>query len=89
MSLSEGMMLLDQAPQPLLDDMGIDLRRGDVRMAKQLLHGAQIGAAFQQVTGKSVAEDMRRDPCRFKPGGDGERLQFLPEALARQMLTSA
>ena len=53
------MMLLDQASQPLLDDMGIDLRRRDVGVAEELLNRAQIGAALQKMTGKSVAQHVR------------------------------
>src|SRR6266446_8462781 len=32
--------------QPLLDDMGINLRGGNVGMAKHKLHGPQVRAAF-------------------------------------------
>ena len=81
-------MLLDQASQPLLDHMGIDLRRGDVGVAQQLLNCAQIGAAFQQVAGEGVTKDVRRDAGGIEPSGNGKRLQLLPEALAGEMLTS-
>ena len=47
MYLSQGVVLLDKPPQPLLDDMGIDLGGRDVGVAEQLLHGPQIGAALQ------------------------------------------
>ncbi len=80
------MMLFDQASQPLLDDMGIDLRGRDVGMAEQLLHRAQIGAPLQEMAGKGVTEHMRRDAGRLDPGGKRERLQLLAEALAGEML---
>ncbi len=82
------MMLLDQTPQPLLDDMGVDLRGRDVGMAEQLLHRTQIGAALQQMAGESVTEHMGRDAGGFDAGGNGERLQLLAETLAGQMLTA-
>ena len=41
--------------QPLLQDVGVDLGGGDVGMAEQLLHDAQIGAVLQQVAGEGVA----------------------------------
>src|SRR5262245_54778549 len=82
-------MLLDQASQAFLDDVGIDLRRRDVGMAEELLHCAQIGAALQEMAGKGVAEYVRRDARGFDPCGESERLQFLPEALAGEMLASA
>ena len=47
MCLCKRVVLLDQAPEPLLDDMGIDLGGGDIGVAKQLLHGPQIGAPLQ------------------------------------------
>src|SRR5262245_50314845 len=82
-------MLFDQASQALLDDVSIDLRRRDVGMAEELLHGAQIGAPLQKVAGKGMAENVRRDARGFNPGGESECLQLLPEALAGEMLASA
>ena len=82
------MMLLDQTPEPLLDDMGVDLRRRDVGMAEQLLHGAQIGAALEQMAGEGVTEHMRRDARRLDPRFQSERLELLAEALPRQMLST-
>ena len=61
MYLSQRVMLLDKAPQPLLDDMGVDLCGRDVGVAKELLHRAQIRAVLQEMAGEGVAEHMRRD----------------------------
>jgi hypothetical protein len=47
MCLCKRVMLLNQAPKSLLDDMGVDLGRGDIGMAKQLLHGPEIGPPLQ------------------------------------------
>ena len=38
--------------------MGIDLRGLDVRMAQQLLHGAQVLGGLQQVAGEGVAQHV-------------------------------
>ena len=54
MYLSQGVMLLDKAPQPLLDDVGINLRGRDIGMAQELLHRAQIRPPLQQMTGKGM-----------------------------------
>ena len=62
-------MLLDQAAQPLLDDMGIDLRRGDIGMPEQLLHRAKIGAALKEMAGESVAKDVRETRAGSSPAG--------------------
>jgi hypothetical protein len=35
--------------------MRIDLRRTDVRVSELLLHGADVGAALEQVRGERVA----------------------------------
>src|SRR3970040_436160 len=51
MCLSQRVMLFDEASQPLLDDVGIDLRGGDVGMAEKLLHRAQVGAPLQEMAG--------------------------------------
>ena len=73
------MMLLDQPPQALLDDMGVDLRGRDVGVAKQLLHRAQIGAPLQQMAGKSVAQDMRRDPDGSMPAAEASPFNSWPK----------
>src|SRR5512147_679976 len=86
MYLSQGVVLLDQAPQPLLDDVGVDLGGRDISMAQELLHRAQIGAPLQQMTGKGMTQHVRRDARRLDAYGDGKRLQLLAEALAGQML---
>ena len=42
----------------------VDLRGGDVLVAEQRLHRAQIGAAFEQVGGKGVPDDVWGDLAR-------------------------
>jgi hypothetical protein len=41
------MVLLYKLSQAFLQDMSIDLGRGDVGMAQQLLHNAQVGTPIQ------------------------------------------
>ena len=82
-------MLLDKAPQPFLDDMGVDLRGRDIGVAQELLDGAQIRAPLQQMTGKGMTQNMRRDARRLDTCGDRKRLQLLAEALAGQMLPAS
>jgi len=43
-----------------LRDVGVDLGGGDVLMAQQLLHHAQVGAAVQHVGGKGVPQQVGR-----------------------------
>jgi hypothetical protein len=54
MRLSKRMMLFDEPSQPLLDDMGVDLRRRNVGVAEELLHRAKIGATLEEMAGKSM-----------------------------------
>ena len=48
-------------------DMRIALRGGQVGMAKKLLHGTQVGAAFQQMRGETMTQQMGVD--RFGDSG--------------------
>ena len=41
------------------EDVGVDLRRGDVGMAEKHLYCAQVGAALQQVCRVGVPQGMR------------------------------
>ena len=82
------MVLLDEPPQPLLDDVGVDLRRRDISMAEKLLHRAQISPPLQEMAGKGVTQHMRRDTGRLYPRGKRQRLELLTETLAGQMLAA-
>ncbi len=42
--------------QLLVGEVCVDLRGGDVCMAKELLHRAQVGAIHEEVGGETVAE---------------------------------
>ena len=45
-------------PQALAGEMGVDLGRRQVRVTEQLLHGPQVGSAFQQVRSVRVPEGV-------------------------------
>ena len=60
-------------------EVGVDLRGADIRVAKQFLHGTQVAAGFQQVTGKGVAQDMGRYFFSYA-GNSCLFLDNLPEA---------
>src|SRR5919198_2263919 len=50
--------------QPLAVDVGVDLGRRERAVAEELLDGAEVGAALDEVCGEGVAQPMRvrRDP---------------------------
>jgi phytoene/squalene synthetase len=48
----------------LLKDMGVDHGRGKIVVPEQLLNGADVGAALEQVSGKGVAKCMGADVLR-------------------------
>ena len=52
--------LLVNLLQPLDGGVGVDLGRRDRRVAEQLLDGAEIGAAIEEVRREAVAERVRR-----------------------------
>jgi len=83
--LRQRVQVADQAFQPFLDHMGIDLRGRDIGMAEQRLHDAQVGAVMQQMAGKGVAQHVRRDQPGLQAGGNRELLQVARKVLARQM----
>src|SRR5574341_270768 len=66
-------------------DMSVDLRRRNVGMPEHRLHGAQVGAAFEQMGREGVAQRMRAD-FLINPRGQGIAANQFPKALARQRL---
>ena len=55
------MMFADQPFKALGQDMRVYLGGRDVGMSQQFLHNAQIRTILQEMTGKGVTQDMRRD----------------------------
>src|SRR4029453_17953943 len=43
--------------------VGVDLRRAEIAVAEQLLDGAQVGAAVQEMRGEAVAKGVRVCRC--------------------------
>src|SRR5277367_6150406 len=56
----QGMRGFNHRLQPLVRDMRVNLRRRDIRVAQHRLDTAQIGAAFDEVGGEGVAQDVWR-----------------------------
>lgn len=61
-------------------DMGVDLRRRDVRMAEHLLDGAKIGAPFEKMGRERMAQGvgMKILDVRATTGRDDDRMDALP-----------
>ena len=55
------MVIVISSAQVLVSNVCIDLRGGNVAVAKQRLHGTRIGAVLQQVSGKTVTQCMWRN----------------------------
>ena len=67
--------------------MGVDHGGGDIGVTEQFLYGPDIIAVFQQMGGKTMAEDMRGYVFAylcFSRGG----LQAAPEHISGLMVTS-
>ena len=54
--LCTGMGFIVYIFQFLVDDLGIDLGRGNICMAQHFLNGVQVGAVFQQMRGERMAQ---------------------------------
>jgi len=67
--------------QPLGGDVGVNLRRNEMRVAKQFLHASQIRAGIQQVCRVAVPQLVRRQ-ARIE-SGDGQILFQTPGQLNR------
>jgi len=55
-----GMKLPVDTPQVFAIDVRVDLRGRDVRVAEHVLHGAQVGTAFEQMGCERMAQRVRR-----------------------------
>src|SRR6478735_8033643 len=73
------MVVFHKRAQFFGQDVGINLRRGDVSVAQHELHAAQIGAGFQQMTCEGMAQHMWRYPRRIDTGRQRGLLQKLGE----------
>src|SRR6185437_15296572 len=74
--------------EAILIDVRVDLSGGDVAVAKQFLHDAQVGSAANQMRGKAVPEGVRAD--RFQQAALSAILFHQhPKPHALQRLTGA
>lgn len=55
------MSLLVDRSQPLHRHVGIDLRRSQTRVPEQFLHGPQVRAAFEEMSGGGVSQAVRTE----------------------------
>src|SRR5438105_12345638 len=62
-------------------DVRVDLGGGDVRVPEHRLHGAQIGAALQEMGGEAVAQRVRMHVAQAR--GGAVAAEQLPESLPR------
>ena len=67
--------------------MQIDRRFLQVAMPQQHLDGAQVGAGFEQMRGKAVAQSVGMDVLVFKAGAFGGLLTGVPENLGGDRMT--
>ncbi len=67
--------------------MQIDCRLFKVAMSQQHLNGAQVGAGFEQVRSKAVAQSVGMNVLVFKAGAFGGLLASVPENLGRDRMT--
>lgn len=81
----EWMMGLHRVPQPLVQDVRVYLRGGDVGVTEHLLNAAQIGPVREQVGGEGVSQHVWRHALGADPGCLGQFLQHLAEAATGQM----
>src|SRR3954470_4079842 len=67
------------APQASLEDVRVNLRRGQVGVPQHHLDGAQVGAAIEEMGGEGMADDVR---AQRVPHADRRAVPFqqLPEA---------
>ncbi len=62
--------------EPLRRHVGVDLRRAEARVAEELLHGAQVGAAVEEVRRGAVPQRVR--PARAGARDGREQRRDLP-----------
>jgi hypothetical protein len=70
---------------PLVEHMGIDLRRGNIGVAEQFLHDAQIRTVLQKMACEGMAEHMRANPRGADSRSGGAGLEIAGESLAGEM----
>ena len=77
------MELVVDRTQPGFQDVSIDLRRREVRVAQHHLNGPKIRTAFEQVRSERVPDDMGAERAR-QAGGRAVAFDDFPEPHAAQ-----
>src|SRR4051794_11424080 len=80
-------MLIDCVTQAALHNVCVNLCGAEIGVAQHQLYASQVGAAFEQVGGEGVAQDVRTQRL-INAGGFSMDAQQLPEALACHTFTS-
>ena len=83
------MKIAHQALQPLLDDMGVNLGRGNIGMAEQRLDDPQVRSIVQEMRSECVTQYMWTDQARRNAGRDRQFLEVTGEMLPCQMAAFA
>jgi hypothetical protein len=71
----------------LLQDVGVDHGRGQIVVPEQLLNGADVGAALEQVRGEGMAKGVGADGLRQAGTSDGPLDGFVDDAGVHVMAT--
>jgi hypothetical protein len=71
----------------LLQDVGIDHGVGQILVPEQALHGADVGAALQQVRGERMAKGVGADGLRQTGTADGHLDGLVDDAGVNVMAT--
>ncbi len=69
----------------LVHDVGIDLGRGYIGMAQEVLHRADVGTPFEQVGGEGMPEGMGRHPF-VEPGTEDRIVDGVLESRVQQVV---
>src|SRR4051812_7315253 len=77
------MIFVVDDPEPRLEDVRVDLGRGEIRVPEHHLDQAQVRSALEQVRGEGMPQHVRAEISRHARLR-AVRLEDLPEADARQ-----
>jgi hypothetical protein len=78
----KGVMIKNQIAQLVFQDMGVNLGCGQICMAKKRLDHPQVRTTSQQMGRKCMAQGVRGDPRRVKPGLQRPALDQMVKLLA-------
>ena len=78
----------ENALAALLQDMGVNHRCGKIVVSEQLLNGADVGAALEQVCGKGMTKSVGTDLLCQAGAADGHLDGFVDDAGINMMAAS-